>query len=229
MACKGWLQKRGADKFSSTLKRDKKRFFVLKDHVLSYYANTDEEGEAVKEELKGSIDLEDVKTCRRDGALIHLMTTVGKEKREWVLKANDAADAKRWHTSISQSKPGRASDPVPDPYSNSADDLDRDEQDEQQQREREERRRQEQQQQQRYRQDPEALTQDIIERDEAVRKIEETMQTVNDIYKDLGNLVSDQGAMLDSIESNINSSESHVEDGLDQLEQGRRIQRGKRR
>jgi len=63
--------------------------------------------------------------------------------------------------------------------------------------------------------------QEIQEREDAVRQLEEDIVDVNMIFKDLATMVHEQGEIVDSIEANVETAETDVEQGNYQLRQAR--------
>lgn len=61
----------------------------------------------------------------------------------------------------------------------------------------------------------------MMEREEALRKLERDIVDVNQIFKDLGMMVHEQGDVIDSIEANVEVASASVEQGTDQLRQAR--------
>lgn len=64
----------------------------------------------------------------------------------------------------------------------------------------------------------------MVEREEALRKLESDIVDVNQIFKDLGLLVHEQGDVIDSIEANVESASVSVEQGTEQLRQAKDYQ-----
>ncbi|KAK7584195.1 hypothetical protein V9T40_005158 [Parthenolecanium corni] len=59
--------------------------------------------------------------------------------------------------------------------------------------------------------------QQLLEQEEAIRKLERDINDVNDIYKSLGRLVHEQGETIDSIEANIENTHVSVRQATAEL------------
>jgi len=69
----------------------------------------------------------------------------------------------------------------------------------------------------------------IVEREEALKRLESDIVDVNEIFKELAVIVHDQGDMIDSIEAHIDTTVTHVEQGNVQLEKAKTYQKAARK
>eukprot|EP01132_Coremiostelium_polycephalum_P002343 gene2343-2891_t len=68
----------------------------------------------------------------------------------------------------------------------------------------------------------------IQERDEGIKKIEQSIVEINEIFLDLSNLVSEQGVMLNTIENSVISSAINTKEGVEQIRKASEYQRSSR-
>ncbi|XP_063674280.1 syntaxin-12-like [Bolinopsis microptera] len=71
--------------------------------------------------------------------------------------------------------------------------------------------------------------QEILEREQHIKKIEDDMVTVADIMKQIGYMVHDQGAEIDNIEAHIAESHRTVDEGTSLLGKAERYQKTRRK
>ncbi|EGC38378.1 hypothetical protein DICPUDRAFT_148991 [Dictyostelium purpureum] len=68
----------------------------------------------------------------------------------------------------------------------------------------------------------------IQERDEGIRKIEQSIVEINEIFLDLSNIVAEQGVMINTIEASLESTAMNTKEGVVHLQKASQHQRSSR-
>ena len=69
----------------------------------------------------------------------------------------------------------------------------------------------------------------LEEREEAIGSIAQQISEVNETFRDLAQIVEDQGHSIDILETNTSAAESTTKDGVGQLVEAEKHQKGYRR
>jgi len=69
----------------------------------------------------------------------------------------------------------------------------------------------------------------VEEREEAIVDIAQAISEVNETFRDLAQIVEDQGKGIDTIDNNIGAAESTTKDGVKELKEAEKHQKGYRK